>query len=203
MSGARGSAPAPTLPLNIEETVRSIARLHADYYEKATPVQRAIDRLTSLLVRPGFTVCLTSLVGFWIGINLLGPALGYNFGDPPPFPSLTGIASLVSLYIALLILTTQRREYQLARYREQLTLELTILCEQKTTKIIKLLEEARRDNPLIHDRIDEEAEAMAQSADHHAVHEAIRETHAEAERIGGHLASASRSRDLPPRTPAD
>jgi len=192
-----------TLPLNIEETVRSIARLHADYYEKATPVQRAIDRLTSLMVRPAFTVGLTSLVGGWIGANLLAAALGYPVSDLPPFPSLTAAATLLSLYISLLILTTQRREYQLARYREQLTLELTILCEQKATKIIKLMEEARRDNPLIHDRIDEEAEAMAQSADHHAVHEAIRETHAEAERIGGHRPSAARSSDQPPGAPAD
>ena len=35
--------------------------------------------------------------------------------------------SLGALYIALLILTTQRRQERLAQHREQLTLELTIL----------------------------------------------------------------------------
>jgi uncharacterized membrane protein len=71
----------------------------------------------------------------------------------------------VSLYIVVLILATQRREYQLAQLREQLTLELAILSEQKTAKVIQLLEESRRDNPLIRNRVDQEAEAMAQPAD--------------------------------------
>ena len=85
----------------------------------------------------------------------------------------------------VLILATQRREDQLAQHREQLILELAILSEQKTTKVIQLLEESRRDNPLIRDRVDQEAEAMAQPADPQSVLDAIRETHAEAEQISG------------------
>ena len=91
----------------------------------------------------------------------------------------------MSLYIVVLILATQRREYQLAQLREQLTLELAILSEQKTAKVIQLLEESRRDNPLIRDRVDQEAEAMAQPADPQSVLDAIKETHAEAEQISG------------------
>ena len=52
---------------------------------------------------------------------------------------------LLALYVTVLILTTQRRDDQLASYREQLTLELAILGEQKSAKIISLLEELRRD----------------------------------------------------------
>jgi hypothetical protein len=51
--------------------------------------------------------------------------------------------------------------------------------------VIQLLEESRRDNPLIRDRVDQEAEAMAQPADPKSVLDAIRETHAEAEQISG------------------
>jgi uncharacterized membrane protein len=59
-------------------------------------------------------------------------------------------------------------------------LELTILSEQKTAKVIQLLEEFRRDNPLIHDRVDQEADVMAQPADPQSVLDAIKETRAEA-----------------------
>jgi uncharacterized membrane protein len=59
------------------------------------------------------------------------------------------------------------------------------LSEQKTAKVIQLLEESRRDNPLIRDRVDQEAEVMAQPADPQSVLEAIKETHAEAEQISG------------------
>ncbi len=84
--------------------------------------------------------------------------------------------TLLALYIAVLILTTQRREDQLASYREQLTLELAILSEQKSAKIIALLEEMRHDSPTLHNRVDEEAAAMAVAADPQAVLDAIKDT---------------------------
>ena len=37
---------------HIEETIRSIARLHAEHHQNATPLQRAVDRITALLGRP-------------------------------------------------------------------------------------------------------------------------------------------------------
>jgi uncharacterized membrane protein len=64
-------------------------------------------------------------------------------------------------------------------------LELVILSEQKTAKVIQLLEEIRRDNPLIHNRVDQDADAMAQPTDPSSVLDAIGEIHAEPERISG------------------
>jgi uncharacterized membrane protein len=173
----------PLLPAHIEETIRSIARLHAEHHQNATPLQRAVDRITAFVGRPGFIGMLTLIAAGWISLNLLADAFGYRPIDPPPFAGLGGAVSLISLYIVVLILATQRREYQLAQLREQLTLELAVLND--TAKVIQLLEESRRDNPLIRDRIDQEADAMAQPADPQSVLEAIRETHAEAEQIGG------------------
>jgi uncharacterized membrane protein len=121
----------------------------------------------------------------WISLNLFAATFGYRAIDPPPFSWLGGAISLVSLYMVILILATQQREYQLAQRREQLTLELAILSEQKTAKVIQLLEESRRDNPLIHNRIDQEAEAMAQPADLQSVLDAIKEIHDEVEQASG------------------
>jgi len=170
---------------HIEETIRSVARLHAEHHENATPLQRAVDRITALLGRPRFIGVLTVIAASWISLNLLAAALGYRPIDPPPFSWLGGAVSLVSLYMVILILATQQREYQLTQLREQLTLELAILSEQKTAKVIQLLEESRRDNPLIRDRVDQEAEAMAQPADPQSVLDAIKEIHDEAEQISG------------------
>jgi len=124
---------------HIEETIRSVARLHAEHHENATPLQRALDRITALLGRPRFIGVLTVIAASWISLNLLAAALGYRPIDPPPFSWLGGAVSLVSLYMVILILATQQREYQLAQPREQLTLELAILSEQKTAKVIQLL----------------------------------------------------------------
>jgi len=172
--------PSPIVPPHIEETIRSIGRLHAEHHENATPLQRAVDRMTALLGRPGVIGALTVFVAGWIGLNLLAAALGFHPIDRPPFSWLQGAVSLVSLYMVVLILVTQRRADLLSQHREQLTLELAMLGEQKTTKVIQLLEESRRDNPLIHNRVDQQAEAMARPADAQSVLEAIKETRADA-----------------------
>ena len=179
------NAPPPILPTHIEETIRSIAQLHAEYHENATPLQRVVDYMTALLGRPRFIVVLTVIVAGWIGLNLLAAALGYRPIDPPPFPRLGGAASLVSLYMVVLILATQRREDRLGQRREMLILELAILGEQKTAKVSQLLEEFRRDSPSIHNQVDQEADAMAQPADPQSVLDVIKESHTKAEQAGG------------------
>ena len=77
--------------------------------------------------------------------------------------------SLLAMVIALMILISQSRADRFANLREQMTLESTLLTEQKTSKIIELLEELRRDSPGVRDREDVEAIQMAAKADPHEV----------------------------------
>ena len=46
-----------------------------------------------------------------------------------------------------------------------MTLQIAVLGEKKITKGIELLEEQRRDNPMLRSRIDLEAQAMATATD--------------------------------------
>ena len=173
-------AAASILPIHIEETIQSIARLHAEHRANATLHQRAVDRITSLLSRPVFIAVLTIVVVGWVSLNGVAASLGYRPLDPPPFPWLSGASSLASLYLVVLILTTQRRDDRLNQRREQLNLELAILGEQKTAKVVALLEELRRDSPAVRDRIDKQADVMARPADPQSVIDAIKETRSEA-----------------------
>jgi uncharacterized membrane protein len=190
----------PGLPDHIEETIRSIDRLHAEHRRDATPLQRAVDGMTTLLGRPGFIFMVTAAVVLWVGGNLLAAAFGQRPIDPPPFSGLAGAVSLASLYMVVLILATQRREDQLAQHREQLILELALLSEQKTAKVIELLEEFRRDSPLIHNRVDRQADSMAQPADPQQMLDAIKEIRAEAAQVSG---AASGAEDQNPSKPAN
>ena len=56
------NVPLPLLPAHIEETIRSIARLHAEHHQNATALQRAVDRITALLGRPRF-IGVTAIAG--------------------------------------------------------------------------------------------------------------------------------------------
>ena len=166
------------IPAHIEESVRAIAEVHADHHRQATPIQRAVERMTRVMGRPRFIGWLTVAILVWLGLNLILQPLGRAF-DPAPFPWLQNVVALVALYITVLILVTQRRENQLAEHRDQLALELAVLNDQKSAKIIQLLEELRRDSPQIADRHDPEAEALAVPADPQMVLEAIKDTHEE------------------------
>ncbi len=166
------------LPPHIEEAMASIERLHSDHERGATQIQRWVDRLTAALGRPRFAGALTVALFSWVIGNLALLAADRPAPDPPPFYWLEGAMTILAVYMTALILTTQRRADKLAAHREQLTLELAILAEQKTTKMIALLEELRRDSPAIHDRIDAVADAMAEPTDHHAVLQAIKDNQA-------------------------
>src|SRR5205085_11781582 len=99
--------------------------------------------------------------------------MGGTAFDTPPYPRLMGGLGLVALYMTVLILTTQRRADRLASRREQMTLELSLLGERKTAKIVELLEELRRDSPNVKDRTVNEAKAMATPVDTRSVRDAI------------------------------
>lgn len=164
------------LPPHIGEIVQSIALLHAEHHRKATTAERAVDRATGLVSRPSFLGVLGIGVILWVTSNVLLPLMGYPAFDGPPFPWLADILALLALIIAALIVMTQRRADKLAELRDQMTLELTLLTEQKTAKIIALIEEMRRDSPALRNRIDHEASIMATPTDAGAVMVAIEET---------------------------
>lgn len=161
-----------------------MARLHAEHHKNTTPVQRTLRGLTVILAHPWFIGLLTAAVAGWIAVNLLLSAWGYAPPDVPPFPWLEIAVSFASLYMVLLVYANQRRDDELAELREQLTLELALLNEQKTAKLIALFEEFRRDIPIVDDRHDPQAEAMARPIEPERVLEAIQETRSEAKQVG-------------------
>ncbi|KAB7739163.1 DUF1003 domain-containing protein [Parvibaculum sedimenti] len=153
------------------------ARLRSEHEQETSGIQRAVDRLTAIVGRPSFVAILTLAILSWMVGNFLAGFLGFTEIDPSPFVWLQGALNTVGLYIAALILSTQRREDQLSSQREQLILELAILNDQKASKIIQLLEEGRRDNPSITDRVDEQALAMSTPSDPHSVLQGIKDFH--------------------------
>lgn len=164
------------VPAHVGDTVQAVAQFHAAHAADAGPLQRLVERLTRRFGSPAFIALLTVIVAGWIGLNLALMAIGRTAFDEPPFFWLQGAVALTALYMTVFILTTQRREDKLAGLRDQLTLEISILSEQKSAKIIGLLEELRRDDPNISNRPDDHAEALATPADPNAVIGALKKT---------------------------
>ena len=128
-------------------------------------MQRFANRLTAALGRPGALAATVALVIAWTIGNTVAHALGSPALEEFPFPDLGFLATVTALLVALLILTTQRHDEELAERRAALTLHIAMLSEIKIAKVIALLEEQRRDNPMLPSRVDAEASRMARPAD--------------------------------------
>lgn len=150
---------------DIEQSVEHLAELHREHERSTTHLQRVADRVTSTIARPGAVAIVLALIFVWICGNYVARRLGVTALDQFPFPDLAFLATVGAMLIALLILTSQRHQDQLAERRSELTLQVAILSEKKVAKIIELLEEQRRESPVLVSRIDEEAAAMARPAD--------------------------------------
>lgn len=170
----------PILPAHVDYTVQAIARLHIDHRRGSTGLQRTVERLTRFFSRPRAAGLLASAVALWVLTNVILKAAGATAFDPPPFHELQGLVGVGALFMTVFILVTQRREDELSELREQLTLELAMLSEQKTAKLIDLVEELRRDLPNVRNRIDSEAAILARPADSDAVLEALKENQLDA-----------------------
>ena len=164
------------VPTHVKDTTHAVARFHAAHEADASTLQHFIETAIRRAGRPTFIVMMTALIAAWMVFNLGLIASGHRPLDEPPFFWLQGALTLTALYMTVLILTTQRREDKLAGLRDQLTLELSILSEQKSAKIIGLLEELRRDDPNISDRRDDDADALSAPTDPDTVLDALKDT---------------------------
>ena len=152
-------------PSDVEDSVEHLAELHRQHERSTSRFQRGANRATSILGRPSTLAVIILMIIVWMAGNYVARRLGVTALEEFPFPDLAFVATIAALLVALLILTTQRHQDQLAERRAQLTLQISILSEKKVAKIIALLEEQRHENPMLASRVDEEAEAMAQPVD--------------------------------------
>jgi len=164
----RGKA-APAVPDPINANIDAVVALHAFAEQQVDTHQRTVESLTAWLGRPQFFYGILVGVGLWMLVNSVGPLFGLKQRDDPPFFWMQGAIGLGALLMTSVILITQNRQGKLAERREQLELQMSMLTEQRTAKIIDLLEELRRDMPSVRNRVDLEAEALTKTVDPHEV----------------------------------
>jgi len=159
----------PAVPDPINENIDAVVALHAFAERQVDTHQRTVESLTAWLGRPQFFYGILVGAGLWMGVNAAAPLLHLPRFDDPPFYWMQGAIGLGALLMTSVILITQNRQGKLAERREQLELQMSMLTEQRTAKIIDLLEELRRDMPSVKNRVDLEAEALTKTVDPHEV----------------------------------
>ena len=149
------------------ENIQTVADLHKGAERRVSPQQRAIENVTNFLGRPRFLLIIFVFVIAWIAVTLLLAKFGLRDFDPPPFTWLVGILSLGALLQATMILITQIRQDTMVERRTQLDLQVSLLVDQKISKLITMVDQLRKVHPDLEDGTDPQAEAFKQTADPH------------------------------------
>jgi uncharacterized membrane protein len=170
------------LSAHVVKNLNAVAEMHLQSERTLSAHQKAIESVTGRLGRPASLYFIVALVLLWTVGDTLGPRLGLRALDPPPFPWLQGLIGLAALLTATMVLSTQNRQAKLSERRMHLDLQVNLLTEQKTAKLIELIEELRRDLPNVRDRRDTEAEIMQRAAEPLRVFAALEEQTLEAVR---------------------
>ena len=159
------SASPPPKGDHVEQTVEELTHLYDEHHRGTSRAQRVANRLTAALGRPDALIGIIGAMLGWTAGNIAARRLGWVALERFPFPDLAFVATVGALLVALLILTTQRHEYELGETRARLTLQIAALSEKKIAELIEQHAEPRSANPLLPERLDNVAADMAKPVD--------------------------------------
>lgn len=149
----------------IDENIDRIVALQTEEEHSASRHQLGIEKIVSVVAVPAFLYVIVSAIAAWIVLNMGWLHTGIKPWDPMPFALLQTCLAITSPVFTAVVLITQNRQGRLADRRAHLDLQVNLLVDRKTAKIIQLIEEMRRDSPHLVDRDDEEAQAMEVAVD--------------------------------------
>jgi uncharacterized membrane protein len=167
----------------ISQNIEAVLDFYAREEQRVTRSQRLLERISLLIGQPAFLGFILAFVAIWMLANSAFRPAGIAAFDAPPFFWLQGIIGLGALMSAIVVLSRQSRLAKLAEQRAHLDLKVTLMTEQKTAKLIDLMEELRRDLPDVINRHDPDAVVLQQSMNSDQVLAALDERAAPAERL--------------------
>jgi uncharacterized membrane protein len=171
--GERDEQSPGKLPDSVNQNIGTIAEYYARHEEQVSPAQAFVEKMSVFLGSPGYVATSVAVIVIWIAWNVGAFELHFKPFDPPPFSFLQGFITLNAFVISTTVLIRQNRMSKLAEHNAHLDLQISLLAEEKASKIIAMLEDIRRDSPTLPDKVDEEADELAESADTHTVLDAI------------------------------
>jgi uncharacterized membrane protein len=145
-----------------QQNIQAIARLEQEAIERRSRGERVSDAITRVMGSTGFAIL--HIVGFlvWFAVNLkLIP--GIRPFDPFPFGILTLIVSSEGVILAIFVLISQNRASRLSNQRAHLNLQISLLAEQESTKLLQKMQAIAQKLGIEEDEQDLETERLSQS----------------------------------------
>ncbi|HKI01629.1 MAG TPA: DUF1003 domain-containing protein [Thermoanaerobaculia bacterium] len=117
------------------KNIEAIVRLEEESVRSRSLGERVSDSVTRVIGSMSFVVFHLLLFVVWFGVNLGWTPL--RPFDPFPFGILTLIVSAEGVLLAIFVLVSQNRMSRQANQRAHLNLQINLLAEQETTKLLQ------------------------------------------------------------------
>ena len=156
-SGPEGR-PINLSPTNTQKNISAVSAIEHEALASRSCGQRLGDVVARSAGQMWFIVGHGVWFGVWIALNY-GLVPGLRAFDPFPFQFLTFIVSLEAIFLSLFILMSQNRSNAQAEARAHLDLQINLLSEQESTKMLQMLRSLCRHHGLA-DASDPEVEHL-------------------------------------------
>ena len=156
-----------------QSSIEAIVRLEEEDERRRSFADRFPEMIGSFAGSVTFVALQLGFVALWVALNV-GLVPGVPQFDPFPFALLAGLISLEGVLLTAFVLIRQNRMNIRADRRAHLDLQISLLSEKETTKIIQMLDRMSRQMGMEKETTDAETKELAQAT---AVEDLARELH--------------------------
>jgi uncharacterized membrane protein len=122
------------------KNIESIADLEREFLSRRSLVDRVSDRITTFAGSITFVVLHIGWFAAWVLWNRGQEAAGRTPFDPYPYIFLNLALSIEAVLLATFVLITQNRQARQSDQWAHLSLQVNLLAEQETTKMLRMLQ---------------------------------------------------------------
>jgi uncharacterized membrane protein len=126
------------VPKMARSNIEAIMHIEQEFLEQRSFGDRVSDVMSCLAGSLGFVVAHVIILGAWILINL-GVIPGLPVFDRFPFGLLSLIVGIEAIFLSTFVLMSQNRQTHQADHWAHLDLQISLLSEQETAKILHLV----------------------------------------------------------------
>jgi uncharacterized membrane protein len=165
----------------VRKNVAAIVSMQQKEAAGRTVQDRLAAVITSFSGSMAFVYIHATWFGLWFILNLGILHIPYlTQFDPYPFGLLTVIVSLEAIFLSTFVLIAQNNLSALSERRAELDLQVNLLAEQKTAKVLELLDKIAKELDTMHSKFnytpDPETEALKLSPEPHEVLNVMEQT---------------------------
>jgi uncharacterized membrane protein len=151
-----------TLPRVAQKNIESIAQIEQEYANRRSPLDKISDVITRFAGSTGFILFHAVFFIVWMVVNLFS-FFGIPPFDPYPWQFLNLVVALETVFLSTFVLMSQNRQNRQADHWAHLHLQVALLAERETTKMLQMLRDVCGHLGLIRDARDTELKEMIET----------------------------------------